>query len=351
MGLVLLVDMDYFFAACEEVRHPELKTKPLVVGTSSIDKKERGVVQTCNYEARKYGIHSAMPTMKALQLKPDLVYLASDEKYYEETSSKVMKLLKDYGFTTEIISIDEAAIDVGEKSYDDAEKLALEIKDKINKDLGLPCTIGVSVGKVYAKMVCDSVKPNKVGVLREEELKIFLKDKKIEALLGVGKKTAERLNALGVKTIGELSTVDPNVLIENFGEFGKELFLLANGRDVSKVHGNYSILSVGRERTLDKETKDLQEIDKMVERLSKEVIDQIKKDGQWFKGISVKARYSDFTEKIKNKKLNNYTDSFDVLYKTSSQLIRDLVQDKNVRKVGVRTYMLATKKGQRSILG
>lgn len=342
--------MDYFFAACEEVRHPEFKTKPLVVGTASIARKERGVVQTCNYEARKFGIHSAMATMQALKLKPDLVYFESDEKYYEEMSGKVMDLLKRYGFTTEIISIDEAALDLGDKTYSEGEALAKEVKQKINKDLGLPCTIGVSVGKVYAKMMCDSSKPNGIGILKEDELISFLRDRKIEALLGVGKKTAERLNAIGIHTIGELSKVDPNLLVDKLGSFGRELYLLANGKDQSKVNGAYSILSVGRERTLERETKDLAEIDKMIRKLSQDVIDEIKKNGFWFKGISVKARYVDFTERIKNKKLNNYTDSFDTLYNTSTGLIKELVGEKNVRKVGVRAYLVSARKGQRSIL-
>src|SRR5208283_4656297 len=105
MGLVLFIDMDYFFAACEELRHPELKARPFVVGTATIAKKEKGVVQTCNYEARKFGIHSAMPTSQALKLQPNLVFLESDDKYYEETSGKVMGLLREYGFHMEALSI------------------------------------------------------------------------------------------------------------------------------------------------------------------------------------------------------------------------------------------------------
>ncbi len=341
--------MDYFFAACEELRHPELKSKPFVVGTATIAKRERGVVQTCNYEARKFGIHSAMPTMQALKLKPDLVYLESDDNYYQEVSDKVMKLVKGHGLTTEIISIDEAAVDLGEKSYEDAEDLAKKIKERIKKEIGLPCTIGISIGKVYAKMICDSSKPNGIGILKDADLKSFLNGKDIDSLLGVGKKTAERLRSMGISNIGQLSKADPNVLVEKFGVFGRELFLLANGKDESKVSDNYTVMSVGRERTLDRETKDPDEINKMLMELSNEVIKEIKKKGLWFKGISVKARYSDFTERIKNRKLNNYTDSLDLLYETSSQLIKDLVKDKKVRKVGVRAYIVELRKGQRSI--
>lgn len=341
--------MDYFFAACEELRHPELKDRAFVVGSSTIARKERGVVQTCNYEARKYGIHSAMPTAQALKLKPDLVYLEADDNYYQEESDKIMDLLKGYKHTTEVISIDEAALDLGDTDYKHAEQLANEIKDRVNNELGLPCTIGVSTGKIYAKMTCESVKPNGIRILRENELMDFLKDKDIGKLIGVGKKTSERLKALGVNTISQLSKIDPNVLVENFGSFGKELFLLANGKDESRIVGNYSVLSIGRERTLDRETVDYKTIDRMLDLLSREVIEEVKKESLWFKGISVKAKYSDFTERIKNRKLRNYTDSIDILSDTAKQLIRELVNGKKVRKVGVRTYILETRKGQRSI--
>lgn len=342
--------MDYFYAACEEVRHQELKARPFVVGTATIAKKERGVVQTANYEARKFGIHSAMPTMQALKLYPALVYLESDYKYYDEVSDKVMKLLRGYGFVTEVISVDEAALDMDGKGYADAESLAREIKKRIKDELGLPCTIGVSFSKTYAKMVCDSAKPNGMGILKDDDIAPFLKDRKVEDILGVGRKTAEKLGSMGFDTIGKLAKADPNLLIDKFGAFGKELFLLANGKDGSRVADNYNVMSVGRERTLENETTDLDDIDNMLKELSREVIEEIKKQGLWFKGISVKARYSDFTERVKNRKLNNYTDSFEVLYSTASQLVRELVGDKRVRKVGVRTYIVAARKGQRSII-
>lgn len=347
--VVLFIDMDYFFAACEEVRHPELKGRPFVVGTATIAKKERGVVQTCNYEARKYGIHSAMATAQALKLKPDLVYLESDDKHYEEMSGKVMDILRSYRFAMEVISVDEAALDLRDNSYKESEAIAKDIKRRISGELKLPCTIGISTGKIYAKIVCDDSKPDGLGVLRDDELREYLKDKKVDALLGVGRKTSGKLNAMGVKTIGELSKMDPNLLVETFGAFGKELYLIANCRYEGRIIENYNVMSVGRERTLDSETKDIGEIDSMLKDLSREVIEEIKKQGLWFRGISVKARYSDLTERIRNRKLNNYTDSFDTLYNTSVQLARKLATDKDFRKVGVRTYMLGQRKGQRSI--
>ncbi len=350
LSLVLFIDMDYFFAACEELRHPELKSKAFVVGTSTIAKKERGVVQTCNYEARKFGVHSAMPTARALKLTQDLVYLESDDEYYSTVSEKVMVLLKGYGFTTEIVSIDEAALDIGDIDYEPAEELANRVKKDIGEKIGLPCTIGVSTGKNYAKMVCDDSKPDGIGILRGEDVVAYLKGKKVEKMLGVGQKTAERLAAMHIEKIGDISKADPNMLVEKLGSFGKELYLLSKGIDNSKVVQSSGVLSVGRERTLEKESKSMKDIEHMLMGLSKEVSKELAKQGLWFSGISVKARYSDFTERIKNRKLNNHTDSLDTLYSTSVLLMKELVDKKYVRKVGVRAYLLENRKGQRKLL-
>ena len=186
MGLFLLIDMDYFFAACEELRHHEYKDKALVVGTSSSENKEKGVVQTCNYIARQYGIHSAMSISDALKLNPNLTYLASDEAYYEQISHKLEHLIRSRNLRMEVMSIDEIAIETNNDNYAEALALAESIKEEINSNLGLPCTIGVSSAIVYAKMVCDAYKPNKIGVVRREDLVNFIKDKEVKAIIGVG---------------------------------------------------------------------------------------------------------------------------------------------------------------------
>lgn len=341
--------MDYFFAACEELRHPELKGKPFVVGSVPIKSKDRGVVETCNYETRAFGIRSAMPIAHALRLKPDLAYLESDDRYYMEISEKVMKVLRDFGFRTEVVSIDEAALDLDGMGYDEAEKFAKSVKQKLNSGIGLPCTIGIGPGKVYAKMVCDTAKPNGIGVLRGEDLKAFLKDKGVESLLGVGRRTAEKLQEMRIRTIGELAKADPNVLIDNLGSFGKELFLLANGIDESRVEERYDVLSIGRERTLDHYTNDMDRIAKVLGELAKEMMDEVKRQQVWFRGVSVKMKYTDMTERVKNRTLSNYSDSFELAYRTSLELMKELVGEKPARKVGVRVYAVESRKGQRRI--
>ncbi len=342
--------MDCFFAACEEVRHPEFKGKPLIVGTNSEKDRLRGVVQAANYEARKFGIHSAMPTRDAFKLCKELQYSPPDDLYYEETSKRIMELLSGYAKRIEVDSIDEAALEVEVEGYAEALEEGRRIKEQIKKDLGLPCTIGISTGKVIAKMVCDSAKPDGIKAVEANDVKDFLKDKDVERIPGVGKKTAEKLAALKVKDIGGLAKTDPMVLIDALGSFGRELFLIANGTDESIVEENVSVISISRERTLERNAQSIGEIEGMVNKLADEVIAEVKKQKLMFKSVGVKARYVDFTDRIKSRSLNSYTDSRDSLLAVANQLFKGLFGDKPVRKIGIRVSSLISVKGQRSLL-
>jgi len=342
--------MDYFFAACEEVRHPELKGKPLIVGTNSEETKMKGVVQACNYEARKFGIHSAMPTSYAYRLKQDVAYLESDDEYYENISAKIMAMLSEYGFRMEVDSIDEAALEAEVSGYEDALKIGREIKEKIKQRLGLPCTVGISTGKVFAKIVCDSAKPNGIKALEEKDIKDFLKDKDVDKIPGVGKKTQDKLASIKIKKIGELAKADPMVLIDTLGSFGKELFLIANGTDESIVEENMSVVSIGRERTLEKNAEKMEDLEPMLKSLTNEVITEVKKQRLMFKTIGVKARYFDFTDRIKSKSFTSYSDSDELVITTARNLLKTIVGDKPVRKIGVRVSSLISVKGQRNLL-
>ncbi|MEM0074516.1 MAG: DNA polymerase IV, partial [Candidatus Micrarchaeaceae archaeon] len=176
MRLILLIDMDYFFAACEELRRPEIKEKPVVVGADPKNGTARGVVSTCNYIARRYGIHSGMPISMAYRLKPDAVFLPVDDAYYENMSSKVMTIIKKYADRFEQASIDEAFVDVSESAedYAGALKIANAIKEEIRNSLGLPCSIGIGPSKLIAKMACEAAKPNGIKLVKESEAKNFI---------------------------------------------------------------------------------------------------------------------------------------------------------------------------------
>jgi nucleotidyltransferase/DNA polymerase involved in DNA repair len=340
--------MDYFYAACEELRHPDAKGKPMMVGTGDEASKLKGVVESCNYEARKFGIRSAMPVATAIKIKSDAIYIPADHDYYDSLSRRVMEILKGFGFRMEAISIDEAAVDLGETGYSEGLALGKRVKGEISARLGLPCTVGLADGKVLAKMVCDSAKPNGLKLVERKDIAAFLADKGVQAVPGIGAKTAEKLESIGVKTVGELSKVGIHKLSAAVGSFGIELHQIANGIDESQIVEQYEVLSIGRERTLDA-TKDLSKIDSLLDELSEEVGNEVVKNGFRFKTITAKARYSDFTERMKSRTLGYYTDSLDIMKDMAKSLIRELVKEKPVRKVGVRVSSFEKGKRQRRL--
>ncbi len=339
MPLVLFVDMDYYYAACEELRHPEAVGKPMIVGTGDTAAKMSGVVESCNYEARKLDIRSAMPVAQALRINPDIIYIPADHDYYDRMSGIFMEILKAFGYRMEVISIDEAAVDLDSMSYEQGLVQGKRIKEEIRKTLRLPCTVGIADGKVLAKIVCDSAKPDGLKLVERKDIVQFLSEKSADKIPGVGKKTAEKLEAIGIKTIGDIAKSDLVSLSSAVGSFGFELFQIANGIDESRIVEHYETLSVGRERTLDA-TKDVQKIYLLLDELSEEVYREITKNGFRFRTVTAKARYSDFTDKIKSKTLGYWTDSPEILKQTAKALIRELIEEKPIRKVGVRVSSL-----------
>ncbi|MCW6160299.1 MAG: DNA polymerase IV [Candidatus Micrarchaeales archaeon] len=340
--------MDSFYASCEELRHPELKGKPFIVGSAEEENKFRGVVETASYAAKKLGVRSAMPVSNAMKVK-GIIYVPSDHDYYDSMSVKVMSLLKSYGYRMETLSIDEAALDLGEMGYQEAENIAKRIKKEINMELGLPCTLGICRGKVLAKIVCDSAKPDGLKLVKDDQIIEFLKDKEVDRIPGVGPKTAEKLAGIGIKTIGDLAKADFHMLNDTVGSFSTELMQLANGIDSSKIIDFLKVLSIGRERTLESKTKDLKAVDMVLDKLAEEVIADLLARGMSYKTITVKAKYSDFTDRIRSKSLANYTDSIEPLISNAHLLIKDLVSDKPFRKVGVKVSSLTERKGQKSL--
>ncbi len=348
MGLVVYIDMDSFFAACEELRHPELKGKPFVVGTSS-DTNSRGVVQTASYEARKYGIKSGMGLFMAKKAYPDLIVLKSDEAYYESISESIMGILNSFSFPVEQNSVDEAAIDVGAIGYDKAEAIGRDIKNRIKEKTDLPCTVGISFGKYFAKMMCDASKPDGFGVLKKEGILAFLSEKPISKLPGVGKKTEERLIARGINTIGDLSKSNLQTLISMFGSMAIELHNLASGVDNSKIVPYNIVRSIGRERTLDRDTNDIGIQNKTLLGLSIEVDKEAASKGVWFKGVGIKVRYSDFTQITRSRQLGHYSSSHDDIYRIARALLEGSRNETSVRKLGVRVFMLSKRSGQATL--
>jgi DNA polymerase IV (DinB-like DNA polymerase) len=344
--------MDYFYAACEELRRNDIKDKPVIVGADPKQGKGRGVVMTCNYNARKYGIHSAMPISIAYRIKPDAVFLPMDYPYYEEISGKVMQILKGFADDFEQVSIDEAYLDVSSRieSFESAERYAKEIKDSVKRDIGLNCSIGISFNKLLAKMASDAAKPNGIKVVKEEEVHKFLDSMPVGKLYSVGEKTKERLVSMGYDTVDKLSKANKMELMAEFGSVGLELHNYANGIDESKLQHEMQAKSIGREMTFEADTYDREEIEKGMKRLSDEVAMEVNKAGFVFRNVTIKLRYSDFSERLKGKAVKP-SSSADEIYETAVKLyLANVERGRKLRKIGVRVSGLM-KYGKQSRLG
>lgn len=353
MRLIALIDMDYFFVACEELRRPGIKDKPVIVGQDPKKGEGRGVVNTANYVARKYGIKSAMPVSIAYKLKKDAIFLPIDWDYYEEVSKKVMAIIKQYADKFEQVSVDEAFIDISKKAndYDEALELAKKLKQEINEKLSLPCSIGVSANKLVAKMASEEAKPNGVKLVKEEEAKEFLAKLPIGELYGVGRKMQEKLEGLGYKTVGDLAKANPVELVQRFRTYGAELYNYANGRDESDVQENYEVKSIGRERTFDRDTSDRYEITKAIREMSREAGDEMKKAGFAFKVVTLKLRYSNFEEHLKSRSLAHRSTDADEIAAVGTELFDKYAEKgEEIRKIGVRVSNLAKYKGQKRMV-
>jgi len=347
------VDMDHFFAAVETREHPEYKGKPVVVGADPKEGRGRGVVSTCNYEARKYGIRSGMPISRAWKRCPHAVYLPVNYKLYTQVSSRIMKILRGYADKFEQWGIDEAFLDVSSKvkDYEDAKQLAQKIKQEIYKKEGLTCSIGVGPNKLVAKIASDFKKPNGLTVVEEKDVEAFLAPLPVNKLLWVGKKTAQKLNTLGIKTIGDLANYDPSVLAEKFGVWGTQIYLSAHGIDKSEVQERWEIKSMSRDTTFEEDTSDVNLILETLDALAEDVHKQLINSNFTCKTVTVKIRYENFETHTHGKTLPFLTDRLSDIQKTARELIQVYLRpDRKVRLVGVRLSNLVSSEKQKKLI-
>ena len=337
--IIFHLDMDHFYTAVEERERPELKGKPVVVGADPKEGKGRGVVSTSNYEARKAGVRSGMPISRAWRLCPEAVYLPPNFPLYIKVSIEVMDIARRYADKFEQWGIDEAFLDVSERvrDFNEAEALAKEIKREILKEEKLTCSIGVGPNKLVAKVASDFQKPDGLTVVREEQVEAFLSPLSVRKLLWIGKKTEDKLNSMGIKTVGELAQYDPAVLNEMFGVMGLQMHLMARGIDRSEVEQRTGVKSISHETTFEEDTDDAQVVftalDELSEAVSKEAADQ----QLFFKTVTIKLRYENFETHTRSKTLQFMTNRPQDLKKTARELLQAyLRRDRKVRLIGVR---------------
>ena len=350
--IIIHVDMDHFFTAIEEIVHPEIKGKPVIVGADPKEGKGRGVVSTCNYEARKFGVKSGMPISKAWKLCPEAIYLPVNYELYTEVSDRIMDILRKYADKFESWGIDEAFLEVTPKvkDYAEAEALARKIKKEIFEGEKLTCSIGVGPNKLIAKIASDFQKPDGLTVVKEGEAEKFLAPLPVHKLLWVGRKTEQKLKAMGIKTIGDLAQHDPTVLAETLGVMGTQIYLMAHGIDKSEVEEREEIKSISREITFEEDTSNFELVLDALDKLSEEVDNDILRQNLYFKTVAVKVRYENFETHTHSKTLPFITSRLQDLKKTVKELIhRYFRPNRKIRLVGVRVSNFTSAEKQKTL--
>ncbi len=285
--------MDCFYAAIEVRDHPELKGKPVAVGGA---RDRRGVLTTCNYEARTFGVRSAMPTFKALQLCPNLIVMPTRFEIYREESAKIRAILHRFTSLVEPLSLDEAFLDVSHHQGDRAS-LAVIIRQLIFQKTALTASAGIAPNKMLAKIASDWKKPNGQFEIREADVGSFMYPLPVNRLWGIGAKSMEKFASLGIKTCGDLQKATRIQLHDWFGKFGSELYLLCRGIDRREVTPDRERKSLSNERTFSSDLTSVAQCEAQIPILFQELVADIQKSGLLprVKSVFVKIRFADFT--------------------------------------------------------
>lgn len=335
--IIMHLDMDSFYASVEMRDRPELKGKPVVIGADPKNGKGRGVVSTCSYEARAFGIRSAMPISQAFVLCPHAVFLFPDFPQYVKASVDVMALLKTYGFPVQQVSIDEAFLDVSRlRTFPAAYDLAIRIKDTITRQLGLTCSIGIAPTKVVAKIASDINKPDGLTVVEPENLFSFLAPMPVRKIPGIGKKAEVNLFEMGIRTIRDLVACDIQLLIARFGRSAITLQGITAGVDTCGVEERDCVKSVSRETTFSNDTNNDQLIAATIDALAEEVCRNLCDESLHCRTVTVKVRFKGFITKTKARTLPHYTNDTATVRMCAHTLLREIFDDRKIRLLGIR---------------
>jgi DNA polymerase-4 len=339
MRRILHIDMDAFFSSVEQKRHPELAGKPVVVGGEG-DPTKRGVVSTASYEAREFGIHSAMPLRTAYKLCPEAIFLPVDYEEYSRVSGEIKALLKAFTPIIEDVGIDEAFLDISTIDRPSGE-IAREIKKRIKDETGLTCSIGIAPNKLLAKMASDMQKPDGLTVIMEDDIQSRIWPLSVRKLWGVGPKTEAYLKEMGVQTVGDLVSLSLDRLIEEFGQsYGSYLYEASRGIDESLLVTRWEPKSISRETTFQRDVDNWQVIAKTLVELTKEVVINMKEEGYQGRTVSLKIRFNDFKTYTRAKTLSRDTDSEEEIRKAAFDCLGRLELKKKVRLIGVKVSHL-----------
>jgi DNA polymerase-4 len=332
---ILHVDMDAFFASVEEADDPTLKGKAVVVGAGP-----RAVVTSANYRARTFGIRAAMPVAQARRLAPDAIFLPNRHHRYGEVSAEVMKIFNDFSPRVEPLSLDEAFLDVSgaTRLIGNGREIGKQIRARIESELAITCSVGISTTKLIAKLASGRCKPNGLLEIPENRVLDFLHPLPVRELWGVGPKTADALTQLGLQTIGDIAHTPRNTLIRALGASqGESLYELAWGRDYRAVEESVVDKSIGAEETFARDTDDNEELLAELLRVTERATRRLRDQELVARTISIKIRFSDFTTITRSKTIDLPTDSTQEIYEQVRRLFNGLALVRSrVRLVGVR---------------
>lgn len=335
MRKIIHLDMDAFFAAIEQRDHPEYKGKPVIVGGPP---NSRGVVSTCSYEARVYGVHSAMPLREAGRRCPQGIFLPGRMSRYQEVSAALMNILRNYTPLVEQLSCDEAFMDVtgSERLFGPVEKIARMMVLRIEEELGLSASVGIAPNKFLAKIASDLQKPKGFVRIKAGEERSFLAPLPIAKLWGVGPKTGEQLKKMGLHTIGDLQNQPVEVMRRSLGEFGEHVHRLALGIDHRPVTPGVEVKRVGHETTFQTDTDNRDYLEGVLLGLCEQVARRLRRKALIGRVITLKIRDTDFKTITRRTTLYQPTDFEEVIFKTARQLAEENEWGrKPVRLIGV----------------
>ncbi len=333
---ILHLDMDAFFVSVEQTLDPSLKGKPVIVGGNP---EGRGVVAAASYEARAYGIHSAMPVYQARKLSPKAIFLRGNHQKYAEASTQVFEILRHYSPLVEPVSIDEAYLDLTglNRLFGPSLDIAVKIRNEIEDKLSLKSSAALAINKLVAKVASDFAKPSGIADILPGYERRFLAPLPLERLPGIGPKTLEKLRRFNLKTIGELASIPPKLLEISFGKVGPLLHDRANGLDDRKVVAEErAAQSIGREITLKEDTIDPEYLEATLHYLTEKVTKNLRKEGLEARTVTVKLRYADFVTFTRSRTLSTPSDLECEIFPVVISLFRKLYTRRlKVRLLGV----------------
>lgn len=336
---IIHVDMDAFYASIEEREDPSLKSKPLIVGKDPRKTGGRGVVSTANYNARKFGVHSAMSVMKALELCPNAVFRFSGFELYRSVSDQIHDIFHEYTDIIETVALDEAYLDVtqNKKHLTDPIQVARMIQSEIWQITHLTCSVGVSYNKFLAKEASDYAKPTGITIIGAKDAMEFLTRLPIEKFRGVGKKTVPKMHELGINNGSDLLAWSQMDLIKQFGKFGYVLYERARGIDERPVEYKRVRKSIGKERTFGPAIDNETEVDDELQRIAQMLVTTMDGKKKHGKTLVLKVRYSDFSTFTKRVTLDNYIkNSVEEYFALASELLVDMPDiSAGVRLLGI----------------